>query len=424
MFDVLFEKILLLDPEDGEKKDMYLGVRDGKIAYISAEKPEEGAARTIGGKDRLLIPGLKNTHTHIAMTALRGVSDDENLNNWLFGSVIPVESRMTGEMKDASAKLGLLEAAASGTTAICNMYSRAPQLAEAMQEMGMRGNVGNPPLAMEDISGDPGSVRETMELVERFSGDALITPVLGVHSVHTTCPSVWKWVTQTAEKYALPLVMHMAEAKQDVETCFSRFGDSPAAVLEANGLFARRALIAHGIWVDERDLEILRRNGVTLSHCPISNLKLSSGIAPILSYLERGMRVTLGTDGVASNNNLDLFEEMKYAVLLQKYKTGDASSLTAADVFRFATVNAAKALGYDRCGLLKEGYDADLCVLSLDRPGLMPVRSALSNLVYSACGRDVCLTMVRGRIVYEDGVFPTVDQEKITAEFRRIMAQL
>lgn len=424
MLDHLFEKICILDPIDGEKRDMYVGVKGKRIAYVGAQPPQEEAARKISGRGRLLVPGFKNTHTHIAMAALRGVSDDENMNEWLFGSIIPAEGRMTPEMKDASARMGLLEAAAAGTTAICDMYSRAPQIAASAREMGLRALIGNTPLATEDIADDPGSVRETQELIERFYGDEYITPVLGVHAVHTTCPSVWKWVTEVVSSHPMPLVMHMAETKQDVEACLSRFGDSPAAVLEANGLFSQRAIAAHGVWTDERDIEILRRNGVTLSHCPISNLKLSSGIAPVTEYLKKGVRVTLGTDGVASNNSLDLIEEMKYAVLLQKYRTGDASSLTAADVFRFATLDAAQALGYEYCGRIREGYDADLCVLDTDRPGLLPARSMLSNLVYCANAADVYLTMALGCIVYEDGVFPTVDQEKITAEFRRIMTLL
>lgn len=415
--EYLFEKINVLDPIDGERHNMYVGVDGTGICWFSDTAPQEPARRVIAGKNRLLIPGLKNTHTHIAMTALRGVCDDKNLNDWLFGSIIPLESRMTPEMISISAQMGLLEAAAGGTTAICDMYACAPQLARSVRALGMRGNIGNVPLCTENFSPRDRSVAETQQLLAEFSGDPLITPVCGVHSVHTTCPDVWRWVGSLLDSYPVPLIMHMSEAREDVDTCRKLYGDTPAAVLEANGLFASRPLIAHGVWVDERELEILARNGVSLAHCPVSNLKLASGIAPVTDYLAHGINVSIATDGVASNNSLDLFEEMKYAVLLQKYRTSNAEALDSTQVFRFATVNACQALGYENCGRVAAGYDADLVMLDLDRPGLMPRRDLLSNLIYCTNAADVRLTMVAGRIIYENGAYPNIDHERIIWEF-------
>ncbi len=415
--EYLFEKISILDPIDGEKRNMYVGVDHAGICWISDTAPLEPAKRVIPGRNRLLIPGLKNTHTHIAMTALRGVCDDRNLNDWLFGSIIPLESRMTPRMIELSAQMGLLEAAAGGTTAVCDMYACAPQLARSVRALGMRGNIGNVPLCTQDFSPDDRSILETEQLLAEFSADTLITPVCGVHSVHTTCPQVWEWVGKLVARRPVPLIMHMSEAREDVEACRKLYGDTPAAVLEANGLFACRPLIAHGVWVDERELEILARNDVSLAHCPVSNLKLASGIAPVTDYLAHGINVSIATDGVASNNSLDLFEEMKYAVLLQKYRKGDAQALDSAQVFRFATVNACKALGYGNCGRIAQGYDADLVMLDLDRPGLVPQRDLLSNLIYCANASDVRLTMVRGRIIYENGAYPNIDHERIIREF-------
>lgn len=415
--EYLFKNISILDPIDGEKRNMFVGIDGAKITYLSSVEPQEKAVRVIDGKNRLLIPGLKNTHTHIAMTALRGVCDDRNLNDWLFNNIIPVESRMTPDIIAASARMGLLEAAAGGTTAICDMYACSPQLAEDVRTLGMRGNIGNSPLSPVDFTMEDRSVRETLELIDRFYNDELITPTLGVHCAHTTYSAVWDWVAKIIEEHPMPLNSHMSEAREDVETCRKMHGDTPAAVLEKAGLFAYKPLVAHGVWVDERDLEILARNQVSLAHCPISNLKLASGIAPITDYQRHGINVTIGTDGVASNNSLDLFEEMKYTVLLQRGRTLDAEALSGADAFRFATLNASKALGYENCGRILEGWDADLVVLDLDRPGLMPQRDLLSNLIYCTNAADVRLTMVRGRIIYEDGEYPSVDHEKIIREF-------
>ena len=415
--DYLFKNINILDPVDGEKRNMYLGVSGTKISYLSDKEPEEKPARIIDGENRLLIPGLKNTHTHIAMSALRGVCDDRNLNEWLFDNIIPREAKLDREKTRISALMGMLEAIAGGTTAICDMYFHMPDIGRAAKQLGLRANIGNAVLAMENFDESDRSVTELYELMEEFPHDELIKPVTGVHSIHTTYSDVWKWVREKVEEYDIPMIMHMSEAEVDNETCRRLYGDSPAAVLEKEGLFTKNTLIAHGVWVDERDLEILKRNDVSLSHCPVSNLKLASGIAPVKDYLRHGVNVTIGTDGVASNNSLDMLEEMKFTALLQRRAGMDENTVTAADVFRFATVNAAKALAIDNCGLLKEGYDADIVMLSLDRPGLYPHRNLLSNLVYSSNASDVCLTMVRGRVIYEDGEYPGVDHEKIIHEF-------
>ena len=415
--DYLFSNITILDPVDGEKRNRYLGVSGRKICYLSDTKPEENAARVIDGKNKLLIPGLKNTHTHIAMTALRGVCDDKDLNSWLFGEILPREAKLDKDMAETSATVGLLEAAAGGTTGICDMYYYIPEIARAAARIGIRGSMCNAVLCTENFTELDRSVTELKQLIEEFSSDPLIKPVAGIHCVHTTYPEVWEWVREFASEHRLPIILHMSEARADNDTCKNLYGDTPAAVLEKNGLFTPATLIAHGVWVDDRDLALMAESGVSLAHCPVSNLKLASGIAPIEKYVASGVNVTIGTDGVASNNSLDMFEEMKFAVLLQRGISLRAGALTAADVFRFATVNACRALGIENCGLLKPGYEADIVMIDTDRPGLYPQRDALSNLVYCTNSSDVALTMVRGRVIYENGEFPGIDHEQIMAKF-------
>ena len=422
--DYLFENatIVTMDPENPVLEHAYLAVEGDKIIYVGTEEPE-GAARRINCAGKVLMPGLVNAHSHIAMAALRGYADDQTLDEWLFGHIIPAESRLTDQMVYVSARLGILEAIASGTTAICDMYFSSPQIARAASELGIRAHIGNPPLVMGDgLDMNDRSVRETCELAETYRNDPLITVFAGVHSPHFSNQAVWDWVNEVADKYDLPFSMHMSETASDVQACLEKFGKTPAALLADAGLFHHPAVAAHSIHVTQEDIAILRDWHVTAATCPVSNLKLADGIAPLLALKEAGVNIALGTDGAASNNNFDLFEEMKLSALLQKTVSGNADALSAWDALTFATVGGSTALGRgDRCGKLCRGYDADLIMLDFTAPHLHPCYSVISNIVYSARGSDVELTMVRGRLLYENRRFVTGDPEKAIADVETLV---
>ncbi len=423
--DILFKDITIvtMDPLEPVLEHAYLGVTHDKIVYVDTKEPEEAASKLIPGTGKVLIPGLVNAHTHIAMTALRGYADDQTLTSWLFDSIIPAENRLTADMVYHCARLGMLEAIASGTTAICDMYFAAPEIARAASELGIRAHVGNVPLETgEGFDLADGSISETYELLRQFANDPLITVFTGVHAVHNSNPSVWCWVNNIAEKYALPVSMHMAETAEDVESSLHKFGKTPAAALEESGLFRYPAVAAHCVHLTDGDIAIMKQYGVSAASCPVSNLKLASGIAPLVRLKEAGVNIALGTDGVASNNNLDMFEEMKLSVLLQKNLTGDAAALSAYDALYFATVGGSVALGRgDSCGRLMPGLDADIVMLDFTAPHLNPCYHVISNIVYAARGSDVELTMVRGRILYENRQFVAADPQKEIADVKALV---
>lgn len=423
--DILFKDITVvtMDPLKPVLEHAYLGVSDDKIVYVDTKEPEETVAKIICGKDRVLIPGLVNAHTHIAMTALRGYADDQTLTSWLFDRILPAEDLLTDEMVYHCARLGILEAIASGTTAICDMYFSMPEIARAASELGIRAHVGNVPLETgEGFQLTDGSISETYELLDRFANDPLITIFTGVHAVHNSNPSVWSWVNSMAEKYSLPVSMHMSETTEDVASSIRKFGKTPTAALEESGLFSYPAVAAHCVHLTDEDIFIMKKYGVTAASCPVSNLKLASGVAPLVKLKEAGVNIALGTDGVASNNNLDMFEEMKLSVLLQKNLTGNAAALSAYDALYFATVGGSVALGRaDSCGRLMVGLDADIVMLDFSAPHLNPCYNVISNIVYAARGSDVELTMVRGRILYENRQFVSVDPQKEIADAKALV---
>ncbi len=426
--DVLFQDITIvtMNPLEPVLEHAYLGTQCDKIVYVDTKKPEEPAKKVISGKGHVLIPGLVNAHTHIAMTALRGYADDQTLTTWLFDKILPAEARLTGDMVYHCARLGMLEAIASGTTAICDMYFSAPQIALAASELGIRAHVGNVPLETgEGFNLADGSISDTYELLTRFAEDPLITVFTGVHAVHNSNPSVWSWVNGVADKYNLPFCMHMSETAEDVDSSFRKFGKTPTAALEAAKLFHHPTVAAHCVHLTDEDIAIMREYGVTAASCPVSNLKLASGIAPLTKLKEAGVNIALGTDGVASNNNLDMFEEMKLSVLLQKNLTGDAAALSAYDALYFATVGGSVALGRgETCGRLMTGFDADIVMLDFTAPHLNPCHHVISNLVYAARGSDVELTMVRGRILYENRQFTVADPQKVIADANSLVASV
>ena len=426
--DILFKDITIvtMDVLDPVLSHAYLGVTDDKIVYVNTKEPVEEARRTINGTGKVLIPGLVNAHTHIAMTALRGYADDQTLTAWLFDHIIPAESRLTDSMVYHCARLGIMEAIASGTTAICDMYFSAPEIARAASEIGIRAHVGNVPLETgEGFNLKDGSIHETYALLDAYRRDPLVSVFTGVHAVHNSNPSVWSWVNDVADKYALPFSMHMAETNEDVEASLRKFGKTPAAALEEAGLFSHPAVAAHCVHLTDEDIAIMKRHKVTAASCPVSNLKLASGIAPLVRLKEAGVNIALGTDGVASNNNLDMFEEMKLSVLLQKNVTGNAAALSAYDALYFATVGGSVALGRgSSCGRLIAGLDADIVMLDFTAPHLNPCYNVISNIVYAAHGSDVELTMVRGKILYENRQFVSMDPQKVIADVESLVTPI
>ena len=408
-------------------------VRDERIVYVTEDRPDVGErASEIPGiseipwdleldcRGDLLMPGFKNAHTHSAMTFLRSYADDVPLQQWLQEKVFPMEARLSGEDMYHLVRLAVLEYLTSGITAIFDMYLQPEATARACVDMGMR---------CVQVSGQ-NNFSQSLELTEKMYqklnyDDPLLSYFIGFHAEYTCSRELLEGVAALSHKYQAPVFTHLAETRAEVEGCKERYGMSPVKLLDSLGMFDYGGGGYHCVYLDEEDMEIFRKRNLSVVTNPGSNTKLASGIAPISDYLQRGINVAIGTDGPASNNALDMFREMYLASVLPKVTKQDASAMDAADVLKMATVGGAKAMGLDDCDTLSEGKCADLIMLDMHRPNMQPENNIVKNIVYSGSKENVKLTMVDGKILYEDGVFYTEEPaEEIYERANRIIRRM
>lgn len=416
--DILFENasVLTMCDERPVIRGAFVGVTDGFITLVSDERPRESARRVIDCRGDILMPGLVNAHAHTAMCIMRGYADDYALQPWLFEKVFPVEARLTNEAITAGARLGFAEMIASGTTSASDMYFRQPAVARLALEVGFRVSLSNGIVAMGGrLDPNDRAFTELDELIRDFHGrgDGLVRADASIHAEYTSFPEAWHRETELALEHGLVLHVHLSETKKEHEECIARYGRTPARVFYDEGVFRAKTLAAHCVHVTDEDIDILADNGVSAVHNPVSNLKLGSGVAPVCAMLARGVNVALGTDGCCSNNSHDLFEEIKLAALLAKGTSLDPTKLPAYEAIKLATVNGARAQGRDgQTGQVKEGLQADLILIGTHKPSMQPYYSEASAVAYAARGSDVRLTMIKGKILYENGEFTTIDIER------------
>ncbi|MDI3279905.1 MAG: amidohydrolase [Bacillota bacterium] len=414
---------------------VYVGpplAREGAVEDAGAAGPASGTLpagwrpeRIIAAQGRLVLPGLINAHTHAAMTLLRGYAEDLPLMVWLQEKIFPAEARLTEEDIYWGTLLAQLEMIRSGTTAFADMYFGMAMVARAVEESGLRASLARGLIGIS--SEGERALEEAVSLVRSWHGAAggRIRCLLGPHAPYTCPPAYLKKVMAEASKLGVGLHIHLAETREECEESRKSTGKSQIENLEELGFFELPVLAAHCVHLEPGDREILARRGVAVAHNPTSNLKLGNGIAPVAELLEAGVTVALGTDGAASNNDLDLFEELRLAALLQKGRTGDPAALPAAQAVSLATRMGAQALGLAGVvGELAPGRQADLILVRADSPRLTPVHDPLAAVVYAAHGDDVELTMVAGRVLYEGGRFLTLDEERIRREVERRAARL
>ncbi len=403
-------------------------VSDGVISYVGKEMPRCGVIqRVVNGKGRILLPGLINTHTHIPMTAMRGFADDYALSDWLFDHIFPVEDRFDAECVRICAEIGMAEAISGGTTSISDMYYFCDAIASAAESCGIRANIARSVVWDGDgeFSRDacPGW-GESIDFCEKWNGrdSGRIKTDVSVHAEYTSNPKVWEAVAQYARDNDLCVQVHLSETKSEHLKAKEKYGATPARLFHDAGLLNKKTVAAHCVWLEDGDIELLAESGTSVAHNPVSNLKLGSGIAPVAKMASAGINVALGTDGVASNNSHDMFEEMKAAALLQKGVNLDPTLIPAIKALEMATVNGAKSQARTDIGKIKAGMAADLIVLDATKPSLTPCHDPLSSIVYSARGSDVEMTMVCGRLLYEKGELLTIDWEKLRHDFYKTVA--
>jgi len=394
---------------------VYAGKREDAPAFEADE--------TIDGNGALAMPGLCNMHTHTPMTLLRSIGSDLPLDRWLNEAIFPVEKHLTDDAVRAGTDLGIMEMLRYGTTSFNDMYMHMDMEAEAVRDSGMRALLGHGVVDFDESCSD---LLPNIALIEKWNhaADDRIRVALAPHSEGATTRKVLEQIRDAAQKYHVPVHIHVSETKLDYDGSLERRGLTPPQYLNDIGLLEYPVLAAHCVWFTDEDIELFARKGAVILHNPVSNLKLASGVAPIAKMLKAGCKVALGTDGVASNNNLNLWEEIKLMPMLQKGITLDPTVVSPAQTIAAATSVGAKALGYENLGLLKEGYLADLILMDMHGAHMTPCHDLESNLVYSAQGSDVRLTMVNGKVLYRDGEYLTLDTRLVMERARKEAAKL
>jgi 5-methylthioadenosine/S-adenosylhomocysteine deaminase len=373
--------------------------------------------------DSIVMPGLINTHTHAPMSLFRGLADDLPLMEWLKDHIFPAEARLTEEMVYWGALLACGEMILSGTTTFCDMYLFEEQVARAAKRAGMRALVGEVLYDFPSPNYGPpeNGLVYTRELIERWKGDSLISIGVEPHALFTCSPQLLKDTKNLAQRYNVPLIVHLSETKSEVDEIIQRYGATPVCHLNNIGLLDKSLIAIHCVNLTDHDMDLLAERDVKVVHCPESNMKLASGFAPIPDLLRRGVNVSLGTDGPASNNNLDLFQEMDIAAKLHKLRTKDPTVTNARQVLRMATIDAAKTLGLERdVGSIEKGKKADIVIVDTSRPHLTPMYDVYSHLVYAANGGDVVTSIINGQVIMKDRNIFTFDIREVMERVNRI----
>lgn len=415
--------IITLDEKDRVLENSALWVVDGKIKEMGpfTSDMEKSGAEIIDMKGKLLAPGFSNSHNHLSMTLFRNYADDMKLMDWLFTKIFPLEDKLTAETAKLGAELALCEMIRTGTTLTSDMYFFMDEVAEAVGASGIKGALSR------GLQGDDESdeldyrLKENLDFYKAYHGsfDGRIQVMFGPHSVYTCTPGYLKKVARVSKEHGIAIQMHLAETKDEVANCVEKYGKTPIQLAYDCGLLRQDTLAAHAVVLNDEDIRLLKETGASVSHNPGSNMKLASGIAPVCRLLSEGVNVAMGTDGAASNNKLDMMEEIRSATYLQKVSLEDPTALPVDTVLRMATINGAKAMGFQHTGMLSEGWDADFVVYNTERPSFYPKHNLKAALVYSASSGDIDSVVVKGKFVMKDGVILTLDEERILRDVEK-----
>ncbi|KNY28228.1 amidohydrolase [Pseudobacteroides cellulosolvens] len=406
----------------------FVGIKDDIIDFVcSADElqPEFKAQKVIDGKNKLVMPGLINTHTHSSMTVMRNYANDLSLHEWLFDNIFPVEACLTGEDIYWGAMLGIAEMIKTGTTTFTDMYLDMNEVARAVIESGIRANLSISPIKFNAQEGNK-IIDETSKVYDFYKywhnkDDGMLIVSLEVHSTYLFNREWLNKSSEIAKDLGIGIQIHIQETKRELLESIEKHGITPSRMCLETGIFDVPVIAAHCVHLTDDDMDILKAKNVSVAHNPTSNLKLGSGIAPIPSLLERGINVTIGTDGAASNNNLNMFEEMHIAALLHKGYKNEPALVNAREAITMATSNGAVANGLGGVtGVIKKGMKADLIIIDMNKPHLCPVNDPIAAVVYSVQGSDVETSIINGKIVMENRVLTIIDEELVMSKVREV----
>ncbi len=415
--------VLTMGEEKEPIKDTNIYIEGNKIKHIGELKEEFRVDKVIDGKRKVALPGLINGHTHIGMSLLRNYADDLPLHDWLTQKIWPVEAKLIGKDVYWGSMLSIVEMIRSGITCFADMYFFMEEVGKAIEESGIRGVLSRGTIEEDDEKLNKEKIEHTKDLYKNWHGKAnnRIKVMVAPHAPYTCSPDYLKELIALSDELNAGIHIHLSETKKEVDDSFKEYGKSPIKHVYDLGLFKRPTLAAHCVHVSSEDIEILKKNNVQVVNNPTSNLKLASGFAPIEEMLNKGVNVALGTDGSSSNNNLNMFEEMHLASIINKAVNKSATSIPAIKALEMATINGGKALFWDNeIGSLEVGKKADLILVDMDKPHFYPIHNIVSALAYSAQASDVGTVIVNGRIIMEDYYIKTVDEERIIFETEKV----
>ncbi len=388
-------------------------IKDGRIAYVgpAADAPVFAVQREIEADGNIVMPGFFDLHTHIPMTILRGYADDLPLDKWLFERIFPAEDKLDDEMVYWSSLAALCEFAAAGIVGFNEMYSNHDAIADAAIKSGHRMVLARG-IVSPDHEGTELRMREARECFEKYHGEGRCQVFMAPHAQYTVNEQTLKRIADMAKECGVGIHVHVSETKSEHDNCVKETGKTPIQLFESLGLLDVPFIGAHCVWVSDDDIKILAAHGATVASCPRSNLKLASGIAPVKKMIDAGVNVALGTDGAASNNKLSMMSEMTFASMLQKGVTGDPEAVPAKQAIRMASAHGAGALGFDS-GVIEAGKNADIIMFNSHGVRFRPKYDPVSSVVYAASDTDICMTMVGGDVIYENGKVTFVDIEEV-----------
>jgi len=408
-------------------KDVYLIIKDKKIQEIGEMEncpAEDGFSELIDAENNIVTPGFINTHTHSSMTLMRGYADDMPLQSWLEDKIWPFESQLSPDDIYWGTALGILEMLKSGTTVFSDMYFSMPRVAEIVEKSGIKAVLAE---GLIEVNDGKEGLQNAVDFAVNYNNtaDNRIKTMIAPHAPYTCSKDYLIEISRKALESEIPLHIHLSETKQEVNDFLEKEGVSPVKYLDDINFFDNHILAAHCVHLEDGDLEILKNKNVHVAHNPVSNAKLGSGIAPVVEYLKEGVNISIGTDGVSSNNNLDMITEARMAAYLQKVKNYDPSVIDTFDLLHFITKNGAEALGLKDTGVIKKGKKADLIILNSSSFSFsFPHHNNLSNLFYSSDSRIVDTVIIDGKIIVDNGEIKTLDQEKIYFEVEKRAAEI
>lgn len=414
--DILIKNGILITMDNQRRilKNFSVAIDEGRIVEIGESIKGETDIVIDAGK-KIVMPGLINTHTHLAMTLFRGIADDVPLMTWLKEVIWPIEGKLEAKHVYAGSLLGCLEMIKSGTTCFNDMYFFLDEVAKSIQESGMRGVISHAMFDFGDEGKAEAALRQGEANIRKYSAEgSRVRAFFGPHAPYTCSEELLIKTKELADRCSTGIHIHVAETKEEVRNSQRDKGMPPFEYLEKIGFLGPNVVAAHSTWTSNKEIEILGRHGIKIAHNPTCNMKLASGVARVPEFLEKGIVVSLGTDGAASNNSLDMFDDLKTCALVHKLCNKDPSLIPAQKVLEFATINGAKALGMEKeIGSIEVGKRADVILIDLNKPHLTPLTNPVSHLVYAAFGSDVDTVIVDGKLVMQGRQVKTLDEEKV-----------